>query len=135
MTWYHVSTENLGKSVTMHPRTPLTISDGESKTPRICVCPSVAQCLIAMPGTGDRVYIYAAKGTPRPAPRSVWDRATTEEHWFLDPVEFTRVGIKRVSPSAEWLMLVAKNRKLKAHERWRLTRKLWGMIGDPALTP
>lgn len=102
--WYHVSSQgDLGATVTLRPRpvTGLSMTD-ESDVPRVCVAPTVKQCLFSIMAEEfwevvsyfeDDLVVYGTNERPdAPADESVEDRALTDEHWFLRPVELHRVG-------------------------------------------
>lgn len=98
--WYHLTVEDWGVKTTLTPqRSGINCgSDSEEQNlePRICVAPSRAHCLAALPYSDmetNTLNVYRAKGTPTPAdPDIIYDADITKEHWFLTPTEFTLVG-------------------------------------------
>lgn len=99
---YHVSRVYLGLKPTFEPRIPTYMSDEEcKKTPRICVSPSVTQCLLGIQGItqlrhlamelNSGWYVYETKLKGRAA-KKVSDFGITEEHWILEPTQFNYVG-------------------------------------------
>jgi hypothetical protein len=98
MTVYHISHKYLGKSPTLTPRVPETLLDGEeATTPRVCVCPSVENCYVAMLGPEvyhgvSAMHVYQADGSATVPAKGVPDSRATKERWFLEPVRFTYVG-------------------------------------------
>jgi len=93
-TWYHISTTDFGPEVKFLPREPTSSCQGEPDTPRICVSPSLAGCLVAgvvgfsFPNT---IYVYTTHAPAVPA-TGVFDAEVTEEHWILQPAIFKKVG-------------------------------------------
>lgn len=98
MKLYHISTSDLGKKITLHPRT-LSMEDfmeeelgWENDSPtRICVAPSIAQCLLAMPDHNldgrRKLWVYSTR-SDNPKQGREWDTAVTEEKWLLEKHTF-----------------------------------------------
>ena len=93
--WYHLSTNHNRKSIRMVPwdkdtnRCPT-----EPPGKRICVAPSIEQCLTAVPYCdGSNFVIYRTltrlKATK---PRRIFDSSVTQEGWLQKPTVFIRVG-------------------------------------------
>ena len=90
--FYHVSIHpNL---TTLTPSIP-DVFDDEPKTPRICVCPSMALAYdasgIERYGIGTRIYVYAVHIRPDVTPDGAYDAGVidaldTREYWYLTPV-------------------------------------------------
>jgi hypothetical protein len=61
---------------------------GEAPDARICIAPTVWQCLISTTDTHTRyIYQLACEGVIRPSPENgVLDSAITDEHWITDDV-------------------------------------------------
>ena len=93
MFWYHLTTRNFGTHVTLIPRAKgLFRPDNEPEIPRICVAPTMHQCLLALGTCLDNdINVYAAGGDPTPC-WGVKDSEVTDEHWFLEPTTFTYSG-------------------------------------------
>lgn len=95
MYWYHISDTWTEPNLIVKPRRICKLvaeCAGEPLTPRICVCPSIVQCLVAM---GDynlrkRHYVYQYEGETEP-PVSVYDSEYTGERWILKPANFIKV--------------------------------------------
>ena len=96
MKLYHISDKNMGNTPILHPRNledDVLIINEEWFPQRICVAPSIAQCLLAIPEhsldgrKGLWVYSTQAKrkhyrcGTE-------YDTAVTQEKWLLVPHKF-----------------------------------------------
>lgn len=86
---YHISHKNLGSRVTLVPRWQLDGGD----TPAICVCPSILQCLVALPifrleENSLWVYSTSEKGANVKESKSVFDYFITKEKRFYRPTEF-----------------------------------------------
>ena len=94
--WFHVSTTLTKKEITLCPRgnEGFNRNEAEPEKKRICVSPSLEQCLVAIPyGCRDRLYIYRTK-SPIVAhePHEVFDASVTEEGWIFRPTRFKRLG-------------------------------------------
>ncbi len=98
--YYHVTMNpEWGQEVTLIPR-----SDGlfrhhlEPKTPRICVAPTVAQCLIALNPESfleEKIYIYQTKekvNAVRAKSKVITDAHITDEMWLLEKTDFGFIG-------------------------------------------
>lgn len=90
--WYHLTRHWKDKRLVVSPRTPTRVPS-EPQTPRICVCPTVAQCIVALGAYYDcgKVRVYTCEADAVPA-HGVFDADITGEHWILAPVEFTYAG-------------------------------------------
>jgi len=66
----------------------------EPEGERICVAPTVEQCLTAIPYTLDaRCTIYRTKHRVKAdKPKKVFDAKVTQEGWLHDPTTFVKVG-------------------------------------------
>ena len=87
---YHVSTKYWGKRKLIYPR---KIDDATYPTPCICVCPTVEQCLLAMPTPRSRclfVYSTQEKGSNR-FTKQIFDYKYTEEHRIYNRAIFDHV--------------------------------------------
>lgn len=88
--WFHLTPRNLGNEVFLLPR-------GKSKEAdlpgRICVCPSIGQCLLALPEQNyrNRLYIYSTLGSANFG--SEFDGEITQEHWILHRKKFKFEGV------------------------------------------
>lgn len=104
--WYHVSTEYLGKKVWMSPQIPKIDSRGqaelEGNIPRICVAPSIFQCLRAKYGYNhvcsisfedceENPSVYFTEEKPM-IPPACTDYRSNDERWFLDNTYFYYLG-------------------------------------------
>jgi len=100
--FYHISSEPLTpldydeRSFVMHPR---YIESGESDIEdvmRICVAPTVEQCILATVAKADpQFYIYRTtrRSTETYLPFGVLDSPLTQERWFRSKRTFKLVGI------------------------------------------
>lgn len=108
--FYHVSSVYLGKKVKLKPKVPETISKGyneDATTKRVCISPTVGQCLMGKSGVKtvesaledimeDFYYVYEILTTEAVPALNVHDAHRTDEHWILEEREFTLIGeIKR----------------------------------------
>jgi len=98
--WYHVSTTLGKKHEYLTPwgeKKGFNRSGDEPDGDRICVAPTIEQCLTAIPyylGTVCTVYktkspVFATK------PHGIFDAKVTEEGWIQTPTAFVKVGILR----------------------------------------
>ncbi|ATN94615.1 hypothetical protein FDJ06_gp038 [Pseudomonas phage SL2] len=103
---YHISTVYLGDYVLLRPYIPNNRADGEdSVTNRICVAPSVIECIAAKSGSYDidlnllgsksTIYAYRSNSTDYIV-GNVPDQKQYREHWYLKPTLFTYVGSLRL---------------------------------------
>lgn len=82
---YHLTPRDIGNKCILIPQGKDTEADLPS---RICVAPSVAQCLIALPSDKFDSDLYIYKVNKQPDQKGTkYDTSITEEHWFLTPVE------------------------------------------------
>ena len=96
--WYHISTTLTDKQVYLAPRDnsrSMNRSSSEPNDKRICVAPTVAHCLAAVPYVpGDRFTIYRTFRKCRATqPNGIYDAHITNEGWIQYPTMFERVGV------------------------------------------
>ena len=96
--WYHISTTLKDKKELLKPRENdegFNRSENEPNTKRICVSPTLEQCLTAVPyGKHDKISIYRTeKKTLAKKSRCVFDAKLTQEAWITSRMMFVRVGI------------------------------------------
>jgi len=93
--WYHVSTTLKNKCVKLYPR-----EDGENRSgseppgERICVAPTIEQCITAVPyrySTEFSIYRTKKKVMALP-PNEVFDMDITDEGWLETPTTFVKLG-------------------------------------------
>lgn len=100
---FHVSRQFIGQSVMMKPQIPRTAPNYEDRTiPRICISPTIEQCLMGIAGAnlqealtllkGKDWYIYTTDSWDYIPAKDVFDHIDTEEHWFLQPTKFHFYG-------------------------------------------
>jgi len=97
--WYHVSTTLNYKWVHLVPREDGFNRGGdEPDGNRICVSPSIEQCITAIPYNLDaRLRIYRTKDKViADPPKKVFDSNVTEEGWLHKPTDFILVGRLRL---------------------------------------
>lgn len=91
---YHLSLINHGPVLTVGRATPSDPSSKEPATPRLCVSPTIAQCLGARmfwPYTD--VWVYRTEKPVRGVtPVDVWDACITHERWLLPGQSLQRVS-------------------------------------------
>lgn len=104
---YFVTDKYLGEDPILQPRVPeFTSMMEDSRTKRICVAPTIYQCLIAIEASTKlieekvnykryRVYraIYDEETVRQPTADEVSDAYSTGELWFIQPTQFHHVGV------------------------------------------
>jgi hypothetical protein len=102
--WFHISTTLNKEEIVLSPRSNdegFNRLDTEPDIKRICVSPSLEQCLVAVPYHKHDVYfIYRTKVPVRAKPaKEVYDSSVTQEGWITTKTKFIKVGelnLKRV---------------------------------------
>jgi hypothetical protein len=95
--WYHLSTTLKHKAILLKPwdnSQGFNRTYNEPNDRRICVAPTIAQCITALPyWPGDifRVYRTKSKVKANP-PRDIFDANITQEGWIQKPTIFVRIG-------------------------------------------
>lgn len=98
--WYHIST-TLGKKheylIPWGEKKGANRSGAEPDGERVCVAPSIEQCLTALPYyLGTICTVYRTKSPLKVTkPRGVFDARITHEGWIERPASFVKVGILR----------------------------------------
>lgn len=83
--WYFLSKGEFGETLT-EVRSP-QMAYQESEIPRLCIAPTVSQCILALSALVGRFNIYTIEvDAPEPANESVCDRHSTGEHWVTQEV-------------------------------------------------
>jgi hypothetical protein len=104
--WYHVSTTLRRKVARLTPwDEDKSVNRGGSEPPgpRICVAPTIEQCLVAVPysSCGHGFTVYRTKSpvlATRPYPtKDIFDWKVTREGWLLKPTTFIKIGSIRPS--------------------------------------
>jgi hypothetical protein len=94
-TYYHVSTRDYQEEQSVwSPWVPLDSGINELEIPRICVSPTISQCLLAINYKAfyyDRLIIYKTNAKVY-YPVGVNDQKITEEMWILSPIKFIYCG-------------------------------------------
>lgn len=99
--WYHISTTLKRKQVRLIPwdnYQGFNRAWSEPNDKRICVAPTVAHCLTAVPYCpGNKYEIYRTK-TPVKAnpPTDIFDAKVTLEGWLQTPTVFVKIGSLRL---------------------------------------
>jgi hypothetical protein len=82
--WYYLGKEKLPERLTSVLQPKMAFQ--ESTTPRLCIAPSVAECIIAL-SLEERFYVHSIDvKVPSRADGSVGDRDGTREHWITQEV-------------------------------------------------
>lgn len=95
--WYHVSTTLENDKMTLIPWDgPNAVNRDPTEPPgkRICVAPTVEQCLVAIPyHFGATVSIYRTRNKViAKKPKDVFDASITDEGWLTRPISFIKIG-------------------------------------------
>jgi hypothetical protein len=95
--WYHVSSTLTRKVETLIPwrnEDGFNRSDNEPNLPRICVAPTIEQCLVALPyRSGSEYSIYRTKMRRKATkPTRVFDANITKEGWLTTKTAFIKIG-------------------------------------------
>jgi hypothetical protein len=93
--WYHISCTLKQNNVKLFPRVEgFNRDEREPSIKRICVAPSIEQCITAVPYfLGDHFEIYKTKHkVVATKPQGVFDSNITKEGWLLKPTEFIKLG-------------------------------------------
>ena len=98
--WYHISTTLKDKYIQLIPWNEDKATNRDFSEPageRICVAPTIEQCITALPYWSTATYIiYRTKSvTTAKHPRGVFDSSVTHEGWLQTPASFVKVGILR----------------------------------------
>lgn len=113
--FYHVSPKNLGDEIILKPRNPQ--APGEPTTPRICVTPTIAGCIMA---TGsllqlfaeDTLYVYQTIApVEAKKPVGVEDASMTGELWILEDTKFKKIDEINIDdlPNKLWREVISYN--------------------------
>lgn len=95
--WYHLSSTLKHDSVLLKPwdnSRGFNRSELEPNDERICVAPSMAHCITAIPYCpGDTYQIYRTKNKVKAnPPKEVFDSHITQEGWIQKPTVFVKIG-------------------------------------------
>jgi len=97
--YYHITRKDWPKQIRLLPRTGGKFRGFmETKTARICVCPTPAHCFIAIPYVegGDMNIYRTLRKCNIKEPIGVLDSCVTLEKWRVEPTWFIKIG--SVSP-------------------------------------
>lgn len=95
--WYHVSTTLIKKIETLIPwdnKNGENRCDDEPEGKRICVAPTIEQCITALPYSllsEFRIYRTERQVIAKKA-RKVFDAKVTQEAWITTPTVFIKIG-------------------------------------------
>lgn len=121
--FYHCTTEYVGSTLTVHRRKPKYAADGEPAVPRLCVCPSIAECFAArLFQEASPVYCYRTRKLVRGiAPYSTWDACITRERWLIPPMQLSLVCTvpAQISIAAQEAVRLY-HRKTRRKSSWKL---------------
>jgi len=133
--WYFITEKDMGTTMTLHPRQPWGMSEGEPYTKRICVAPTAAHCMSAIDvgsdcrsGETGKVYVYRTRRQVKArVPYNVYDSHVTKEHWLMSSTRFTLVDVLELKTNLTWARLKwceeAQRRDLKAIKAWCTRRR------------
>lgn len=109
--WYFCTGEDMGKTMSLNPRTPSGMSDDEPNTKRICVAPTAAHCMIAIDinykiNDTRKLYVYRTRRQVKArVPYDVYDSHITKEHWLMTRTRFTLVEVLDIPRDSRWTNL------------------------------
>lgn len=95
--WYHVSSTLNRRNVKLTPRDD-SVGRAMDEPPgaRICVAPSIEQCITALPYcVWKKYYIYRTENkiiASRPLKNAIYDGEITQEGWILEKMNFIKLG-------------------------------------------
>ena len=95
---YHLSKTLCDKHIKLIPwNNPITRAENEPEGKRICVAPTIEQCITAIPySPWDIFTVYRTKSQLIPSvSRGIFDSSITYEGWLETPTSFIKVGILR----------------------------------------
>ncbi len=95
--WYHVSTTLREQRITLKPwdgRQAVNRGPLEPSGRRICVAPTIEQCIVAIPyHLGATISIYrTVRQRKATEPYDVFDAKVTGEGWLKSPTAFIKIG-------------------------------------------
>jgi len=92
--WYHLSDKHTDDTITIVPWDNRSRrSAGEPDGRRLCVGPSIAHCLTALPHR-EKFMVYKTKEKViAEEPDGIYDSSITKEGWITNRVELEKVGI------------------------------------------
>jgi len=120
--YYHITdNENWGDSILLKPkRDGFNRDSNEPHTPRICVCPTIEQCMIAIYlSYGYSVYRTKHKEVAISAKERIFDGHITHEHWLKKPTQFIKVGTFNKRIPYNFGSSVALGDGTKESENWQ----------------
>lgn len=96
--WYHLSRRHTDKEIHLIPKDDSTNrSFEEPPGARICVSPTIEQCIVAIPYDWNLTYgIYRTKKktlAKKPPKGAIFDFSITSEGWIENPTTFVKIGI------------------------------------------
>lgn len=128
--WYFITGIDMGATMTLHPRTPSSMSEDEPTCKRICVAPTAAHCMSAVDLScrGDTIYVYRTRRQVKArVPYDVYDSHITQEHWIHTSTRFTLVELLDLSKKRSWGHINweanAQRRDLQAIKSWCKRRR------------
>lgn len=106
--WYHLSKRLTDKEICLIPKDDSTNrSFEEPPGKRICVSPTIEQCIVALPyWHHDTYHIYRTKKktlSKRPPKKSIFDFDITHEGWIDVPTLFVKIGAIDFDKITEYL--------------------------------
>ena len=103
--WYHLSTTLRKKRLCLIPWDEDKASNRSGTEPtgrRICVAPSIEQCITALPYfEGETYWVYrTAKRIAACKPEDIFDSNVTKEGWIQNPTDFVKIGKFAIADAA-----------------------------------
>jgi len=111
MVYYRLTPKDISGQI-LEPKIPFnfmtSIGAEDNSTPRICVCPSIESCLLAVPlkHPGMEYYVNTIdideSSVMIPDVAQVPDQKITDETWIIEPIAMQCVGqIKLIEPTSD----------------------------------
>jgi len=96
--WYHVSKTLEKKSETLTPwDKSYSRAEDEPTGARLCVAPTIEQCLTAVAKSNLLAIYRTAKQEIAKKPSNIFDSDITDEGWIEHPIKLKRIGFLNLS--------------------------------------
>jgi hypothetical protein len=91
--YYHITDQVWPDKVLLSPRrVGKNRSPWESNQPRICVCGTPWHCLVSIPHTNSKLFVFRTLEKINPInPEGILDAHVTGEKWIIEPTTFIKV--------------------------------------------
>lgn len=100
--YYHLTQKIWPNNIILKPKKIFNKSDDEPNIHRICVSPTIKECLMALGSTlwyKNSIFIFRTKYKIKSSPCfGVIDSHLTNERWILKPCNFIKIG--KIKPNS-----------------------------------